>query len=182
MAPGLYFFFALLPALSLGNLIKIPPSFPDGNLGSYEIRYLSGSEGSDGEGCLSNQSLAPTGNASACKSLQYVLTGESFAEEKTARVRNLSKVVILVAPGEYFFNGGIDVLKSNNVIIAKDPRLEGEVVFSCSSLQTRFNNLYFKYVEHVALIGVTCNKCGLIVGTVAFERCRNVFVSECLFR
>jgi len=97
-------------------------------------------------------------------------------------VRNLSKVVILVAPGEYFYGGEINVLDSNSVILAKDPRYEGEVIFSCSSLETRFNNLYFLRVVHVALMGVTCSKCGVIVNSVAFELCRHVTVSDCVFR
>lgn len=183
MAPSLYFFlFTLLPALSLGNSIKIPPSFPDRSLGSYQIRYLSESAGFDEERCLLDQSLAPASTISACRSLPFVLTGQIPGERTAARVSNLSKVIILIAPGKYSFKGEINVMDSNSVIVAKDPTQDGEVVFSCSSLETRFNNFYFLRVEHVALIGVTSSKCGLIVGSVSFELCRNVIVNDCVFR
>ena len=161
----------------------IPPTFPSQDVNSYAIRYLSNTRGSDLEVCLSNQSyLAPAENVSACQTLAFAISGRASVERGNV-VFGLNNTIVLVSPGIYSYSAGIEIHNSSGVILAKDPRYEGDVIFSCSSLnETNFNNLYFRMVENVALIGITAVQCGLFTANIVFQYCRQIAVSNCIFK
>jgi len=187
-AKGFAFFRSLVILVGsfTGDATIIPLTFPQQDVSSYTIRYLSQTHGSDVEACHSNQSyLAPLANVSACQSLGYAIIKLTPEEEGSNKVFGFNNTIVLVSPGVYSYggSGGIEIHESSGVILAKDPRYEGEVVFSCESLnETNLNNLFFYQVKHVALVGITGVKCGLLNANVVFQLCTSITVSQCTFR
>lgn len=159
----------------------IPPTFLDHHPSKYTLRYLSHANGSDTEACLQDQWTAES--ISACQTLTFALAERPESPGIPVNAANITNTIILVSPGEYDYGGGIDVYESSGLIIAKNPSMDGEVVFQCVTLlEMRFNNLFFKYVDHVAISGIVGTNCGIFGANMAFQFVTDLAISNCTFR
>ncbi len=163
----------------------IPPSFPNQDPSDFALRYVSQSEGVDSISCLLNQSIS--GTRQACQSLVFALTNITISESVvlfSANATDISNLIVLISPGEYDYSeGGINVFNASNLIIAKDPSADGEVVFRCLKLvNTVFNNLFFKFVDHLAIAGISGSGCGVLGTNMAFIDVTDLSVVNCTFR
>ena len=168
-----------LPLLTVGlaedsTRELIPPSFPSQDPSNYTIRYLS-QLGSDEEACLSSQNSS---SIQYCRTIRYALTGQSSG----VRSYDIHNLIMLVSPGTYFYNMTIEIYNSSSIVIAKDPELQGEAVFSCIEYSSSFNNIYFQDVEGIALWGLTVSRCGPRSSGMTMSILTNLRVYNCTFR
>ena len=169
-----------LPLLAVGlaeNSIRelIPPGFPSQDPSNYTIRYLS-QLGSDEEACLSSQNSS---SIQYCRTIRYALTGQSSG----VRFYDIHYLILLVSPGTFFYNEGLEIFNSSNIIIAKDPRLDqGDAVFSCVAFGGEFNNLFFRYAERIAFWGLTISRCGPRSGGLGLTLPISLRINNCTFR
>lgn len=172
------------PAGVLSELI--PESFPDKELSSYTIRYLSQSSSSaDSEACLGPQ--PPQGEANStlqsCSSVRYSLSGGS---RTGITFFNISYLILLVSSGAYSYgNNAIKLMDISNVIIARNPLEtdEAQAVFMCESKQySMFNNLFFQDSENIAFLNMTFSNCGPYVAGLALMGADNTVIDNCTFK
>ncbi len=161
----------------------IPARFsPRGDLSSYTIHYLSQSSSSaDSEACLQPQ--PPQGEANStlqsCSTIRYSLSG---GERSGTTFYNTSYLILVVSPGKYPYNGTIELIDFSNIIIAKNPLEEDEVVFMCDGKDDQFNNMYFRVADNIALLGITFSNCGPLSAGITIRKANNVVIDGCSFK
>ena len=173
----------------IGGLI--PPMFPDRDISSYTVRYLS-EKGEDTAACLENQ-LESVSNSTlrCCHTLRYSLrtadpinctSAGTPAEERDVCSRYL---ILLVSGGNYSFSTdrNLYLLAPRNVIIAKNRQMVGEAVLQCNAPNdTDYNNIYFRNLTNVALNGLTFAHCGQRSTAVFIKYGNNFTMEDCVLR
>ncbi len=179
---GSLHFFLLALSIPAGLASEIiPPSFPLQDPSQYTTRYLSMSDGMDSEDCLDGQpyysSITGPDSVQYCNTLNYSLLGNS------SDIYNVSNLILLVSPGVYDYGRtGLKLRLSSNLIIAKNPLKTGEVIFTCISYTTDVrNDLYIRYLENIALRGITFSSCGNFSSGVFLRVGENLLIDTCIF-
>lgn len=168
----------------LGEATVIQDGLPVNDLSQYTIRYLSETEGSDTDSCLSNQIYPPDSRQDNtttvyCGSLIYALTGGYMNKSS-----NISYLVVIILPGNYSIGeGGIEIDFVDNIFLTKMPGASGEVIIKCSRfLEDSFNNLFLQIGRNISMNGIVFSECGSYGSPVRIQHTLNATISNCTFR